>query len=120
MVPRDHFAPRAPHLGRNRIKQVVYTDTAFSDIRSRSGNTCFQLFVHAVSMYLSLFPLRGKSLVNVSLQDFCRYDETPNHLHGDNANELMNGEALATCRKKRIKVTATEADHPNQNHAADL
>ena len=58
-------------------------------------------------MYLSLFLLRGKALVNVSLQDFCRYDGTPNHLHGDNANELMNG------------ATATEADHPNQNHAAE-
>ena len=68
---------------------------------------------------LSLFLLRGKALVNVSLQDFCRYDGTPNHLHGDNANELMKGDALATCREKCIKVTATEADHPNQNHAAE-
>ena len=57
--------------------------------------------------------------MNVSLQDFCRYDGTPNHLHGDNANELMKGDALATCREKCIKVTATEADHPNQNHAAE-
>ena len=114
--PLNFVKARAPQLNERRLNGIVYTDTAFSNIVSLHGCTCFQVFLHMPSGKVHVEFMRSKKSLPVALSNYSMGHGTPNHLHGDRAAELMGGECKQYCRLRAIKLTHTgEAGKQNQN-----
>ena len=114
--PRSFVKARAPQLNDRRLNGIVYTDTAFSCLPSLHGFTCIQVFLHMPSGKVHVELMTSKKSLPVAVANYGMGHGIPNHLHGDRASELMEGECKTYCRAKAIKLTHTgEAGKQNQN-----
>ena len=110
MVARD------PQSNPRRTNEIMYTDTVFADCKSFVGHKCFQLLTTAISLCTRAYPMVAKARAHLAIKKFCRYEAIMNHLHHDNAPELVLGKLKEFCQLHVIRQTVTGgSSKPNQN-----
>ena len=100
-----------------RLRATFYTDTLFSKVTSIKGNRCAQLYCSG--NFVKVLPMKAKSHVGQSLQDFADDIGVMDELVCDGAKEETGPrtEFMKTVRHLRIKLRQTEPYSPWQNDA---
>ena len=79
-ILRDHFMTRSYALKLTRLKDLCYTDTFFSSVKSIRGYKCFQLYAFAPSGFDTIYLLRRRNQNVSTLSDVIRDFGCPNEL----------------------------------------
>ena len=80
------------------------------------GCTCFHVFLHMPSGKVYVELMTSKKSLPVAVANCGMGHGIPNHLHGDKAPELKEGDCKAYCQAKCIKLRRIgEARKQNQN-----
>ena len=82
---RDYKQSRTTALKPYRIKDILFTDTFFSSIKSVRGHTCFQMFALKRSMYSQAVPMKAERYVYDAYRDFIVNVGAPVKTVSDNA-----------------------------------
>ncbi|GFH50653.1 hypothetical protein CTEN210_07129 [Chaetoceros tenuissimus] len=100
-----------------RIKDVLYTDTFFSTIKSVHGHTCFQMFVLKRSMYTKSVPMKAEQFVYNAYRDFIVNVGAPVATVSDNARVFTSAQWKEINRTYLIQTRFTIAYHQSSNFA---
>ena len=106
----------AYHMKHRRLRCAMYTETLFSDVKSRTQNTCGQIFMTNFH-WTWFYSLRQKGDVHEALEKLIRDHGIPNHIIPDNSPELVAGEFKRKALKYGTTLKPIEAWMPNQNLA---
>ena len=94
---------RLDHMRYPNLRGRWYSDTWFSQVKSKRQYTCSQMFTNGLGFDIP-FPLRKESDAAQGLDAFIQQVGIPQTLVTDNAKAEMQGEWAATCRRYRIKM----------------
>jgi len=112
-----HFAARFKWFRHRRLREIVCTDTVFSNILDLHGKSCFQVFFGATSRYLNIYGMNSKRHFPKAMKDLIRNEGIPSVIHSDNAREATSAQIDEIFRDHVIRRTTTEPNHPWQNPA---
>ena len=85
MDGRRHYKSRFPSLREKIVNDVFHSDTFFPTVKSKSGDTCSQIFLGRETDYMSVHPMKKESHSFQALQDFGRKVGLPRGIKTDNA-----------------------------------
>ena len=112
---------RVDHLNlhRPRLRGKWFMDTVLSKVKSKSGNTCANVFTQG--KFTKVIPMRGRTDAAESLIDFTDDVGIPEVLMTDQAAELSKPmtDFVKETRRMRIRLLHSEQGRKNQNHAAE-
>ena len=95
------------HLRYRRLRTDVFSDTLFSGVKSRRGNTCAQVF--ATSFHWSRsFPMEKKSLGHEGASLLFKQDGVPINMILDGAREQIGGEFKRKCQEADCRIKQLE------------
>ena len=112
-----HYAARFKWFRHRRLREIIATDTCFSNIQDIRGRKCVQFFFGCTSRYLSVYGMISKKNYPVVVKEFIREEGIPSVIHSDNAPEETSVAVKDIFRDYVIKETTTEPHHPWQNPA---
>lgn len=92
----------------------MFTDTMFSKIKSKRGNTCAQVFATADG-WTRAYPMRKKSQAHEALSLLFQREGVPNVMIMDGAKEQIMGQFRHKCRQAGSHVKQTEPYSAWQN-----
>jgi hypothetical protein len=102
------------HLHTASVGEVVFTDTFDSgDTKYKYG----QIYYDYISGWGDVFPLRSRTEVGTSLEDFCCRNWIPLCIVSDNAGENIGGDFVEVTRRLCIQRAYICPRHPMQNYA---
>jgi hypothetical protein len=114
---RRHFKSRFQMLRHKRLKEVIATDTYFSNVKSIEKYYCAQVFFGMTSKMLYVAGMKTESdFLDVYL-DFIRQHGIPSALRRDNAKSEMSHRVRQIHRDLVIADQWTEPHSPWQNPA---
>ena len=104
-------------LAYRRFNTKVYMDIIFFKYESVHGDTCAAVFCTKEG-FMSIYPLKSKSLAGTALDTFIQDVGVPNELICDNAPEMIgpNTEFAKHVRFWKIKMSTIEPNTPKQNY----
>ena len=114
---RRHYCSRFPFLKEKRVNDVFHSDTFFPNIRSRSGDTCSQLFIGRDMDYMYVHPMKKESHSFKALQDFRRKIGFPKGIKTDNVATETGVKWTKWCRDHLVDSSFTEPHSPWQNYS---
>ncbi|GFH49047.1 hypothetical protein CTEN210_05523 [Chaetoceros tenuissimus] len=114
---RDYKQSRTTVLKPYRIKDVLYTDTFFSTIKSVRGHTCFQMFALKRSMYTKSVPMKAERFVYDAYRDFIVNVGAPVATVSDNAQVYTSAQWKEINRTYLIQTRFTITYHQSSNFA---
>jgi hypothetical protein len=101
-----------------RLQGEWFTDTVFSPVKSKDGNSCGQIFANG-SYFATFYPMDSKSKAGDALRVFCKEFGVPDTLRHDGAKEMCKKgtEFKAQVRRHDISIHISEPDLHNQSPA---
>ena len=115
MSGRRHYKSRFPFLRERRVNDVFHSDTFYPTVKSKSGDTCSQIFFGRETDYMSVHPMKKESHSFEALQDFGRKIGLPRSIKTDNAASETGEKWTKWCRENLVDTSFTEPHSPWQN-----
>ena len=100
----------------NRIPHVMFSDTAFSKVKSSRGNTMSQVFATDFGWSRN-YPMRQKSQAHEALSVLFSREGVPNAIVTDDAKEMQKGKFAQKCRDADTDLRQLEPFTPWANAA---
>lgn len=110
------FRTNDRQLRYRRLPITCFTDTMFSTVKSRNGNTCGQVYCDQ-SGWCRFHPMKRKGLAHESLSLLHQRDGVPNVMVMDNSKEQVQGLFRKKCRDAGTHVRPLEPYTPWANAA---
>ena len=94
----------------------MFTNTMFSKVKSKCGNTCAQVFSTAEG-WTRVYPMKKKSEAHEALSLLHQREGVPNVMVMDGSKEQLLGKFCHKCRQAGSHVKQTEPYTPWSNAA---
>ena len=110
------FRTNDRQLRYRRLAVEMFTDTLFSKVKSKRGNTCSQVFGTAGG-WARAYPMKLKSQAHEALSLLHQREGVPNVMIMDGSGEQTQGKFRHKCRQAGTHVKQTEPYTPFSNAA---
>ena len=111
----NRLLTRQSHMRFPRIKDIIYSNTFFASVPSKSrNNTCAQLFATA-NDFCEAYLMKTKGDAGDKLDAFITKHGIPSSLHTDGAKEEQIGKRNEVRKKFQLTQTSNEPHTPQQN-----
>jgi hypothetical protein len=112
------FRTNDRQLRYRRLRTTLFTDTMFSKIPSRRGNTCAQIFCDQ-SGWTRIYPMKRKGEAHEALSLLFHESGVPHTMVADGSKEQMMGDFRKKARQADCYLKQTEPYTPWSNAAED-